>query len=167
MGRARAAARVSIRLRLPPHARPRTVGMKTPAFHVPRVSRTIRRLQSPSHKRQGGDAACSMQDVTIAIVISVGANFGMANALAPLGECALGMRGRRRRPETRHGTRDTGRPAAARACQSGRGVSAPPRIASRCRDRRPTRPDRTATRRVSGERGQSLRRAALTRTPLL
>ena len=58
------------------------------AFHESRVSRTIRRLQSPSHKRQGWDAAASsMQDVK---------------------SSEFRMRGRRRRPHasrhTRHGT---------------------------------------------------------------
>ena len=104
-----AAARDSIRLRARPqarsHAGPRRTGMKTPrrkrveapghrgelarrAFHEYRVSRTIRRLQSPSHKRQGWDAAASsMQDVK---------------------SSEFRMRGRRRRPHasrhTRHGT---------------------------------------------------------------
>ena len=105
MGRARlAAAKDSIRLRArPQHAWPRRTGMKTPrrkrveapghrgelarrAFHESRVSRTIRRLQSPSHKRQVGDVACRMLAYS---------------------ECAA-AEGRRRRPHatrhTRHGT---------------------------------------------------------------
>lgn len=114
MGRARlAAARDSIRLRARPQARRATSyryenteketsrgtwaqvdypghrgELARRAFHESRVSRTIRRLQSPSHKRQGWDAAASsMQDVK---------------------SSEFRMRGRRRRPHasrhTRHGT---------------------------------------------------------------
>ena len=114
MGRARAAARVSIPFDCrgtQSHVRYENTGSRRrgepagSAFHVPRVSRTVRRLQSPCHKRQGGDAACSMQDVTIAIV-KRRSEFRYDECA--IGECALGMRGRRRRPHasrhTRHGT---------------------------------------------------------------